>query len=73
MMTNWNMVADPRLWQVQCLRICPRRMLTTRTVTMDLLIRMMTMILGMVAAHLLRLGHWIRWPALSRSLRIFHQ
>jgi hypothetical protein len=43
--------------------------MTTRTVTMDLLIRMMTMILGMVAAHLLRLGYWIRWPALSR---IFH-
>jgi hypothetical protein len=35
---------------------------------MDLLIRMMTMILGMVAAHLLRLGHWIRWAALSWSL-----
>ena len=28
---------------------------------------------GPLAAHLLRLGHWIRWPALSRSLRIFHQ
>ena len=67
------MVADPTLWQVHCLRICPRRMMTTRTVTMDLLIRMMTMILGMVAAHLLRLGHWIRWAALSWSLRIVHQ
>ena len=62
------MVADPTLWQVHGLRICPRRMMTTRTVTMDLLIRMMAMILGMVAAHLLRLGHWIRWAALSGSL-----
>ena len=51
------MVADPTLWQVHCLRICPRRMMTTpsRTVTMDLLISMMTMI-GMAVHNMWQEG-----------------